>query len=63
MLQVIGLIIAVYTLIRLMQIPIEHGKDEKKSRTLAVLSWIGIILIGLLTLDLVLSSGPTMPSL
>lgn len=57
MLQLVGLIVAVYTVVRLVQIPIEHSKLEKKALLLFLLSGVGVVAIGLLTIGLLLSGA------
>ena len=69
MLQVIGLIVAVYTMIRLVQVPVEMSAAKEdwlgmpfKLRffILAGASGLGLFAIGILTL-LLLASGTSMP--
>ena len=69
MLQTIGLIIAVYTMVRVIQIPIEMTATKEdylglpfkiRLLILTVLSVICLLVLGILTLVLLFNDGPTM---
>lgn len=57
MLQLVGLIVAVYAVVRLLQVPLEQSKLEKKVLLLFLLSGAGVVAIGLLTIGLLLSGA------
>lgn len=57
MLQLVGLIVAVYTVVRLVQVPIEHSQAHAKIALLSVLSALGVAVIALLTAGLLLSGA------
>lgn len=52
MLQLIGLIVAVYAVARLVQVPIEHSTLSQKTGVLMVVSIFAVGAIGLLTFGL-----------
>lgn len=69
MIQTIGLIVAVYAIVRLLQVPFEHASYEVKwlglpfahrSFLVGFFSAIGLVLLGLLTLVLLLA--PSLPT-
>lgn len=59
MVQIIGLIIAVYTLTRLLQVPFEVSVHDKSNVTtgIACTSALAFIVIGILTLMLLISGA------
>ena len=57
MLQLVGLIVAVYTVVRLLQVPIEHSQAHAKTALLSILSGLGVLVIGFLTLGLLFSGA------
>jgi NADH:ubiquinone oxidoreductase subunit 6 (subunit J) len=56
MIQIVGLIVAVYAVARLLQVPIEHSTASNRQQLLWLLTVGGVLAIGLLTLML-LSAG------
>jgi hypothetical protein len=59
MLQIIGLIVAVYTCTRLLQVSCEHVSEQNRFAATLVLGLIGVALIGLLTVALLWSGVDT----
>jgi hypothetical protein len=59
MLQIIGLIVAVYACARLLQVPCEHVSERNRFVATLVLGLIGVAVIGLLTVGLLRSGVDT----
>jgi hypothetical protein len=59
MLQIIGLIVAVYACARLLQVSCEHVSEQNRFAATLVLGLIGVALIGLLTVGLLMSGVDT----
>lgn len=61
MIPTIGLIVAIYAVARLLQVPIEHRDEETKRPHLWAITIPAVILIGLLALSLAFS-GVELPT-
>ena len=57
MIPTIGIMVAAYAIVRLIQIPIEHAKIEGKPAILGVLSLIGAVIVGFCAFSLIMSSA------
>lgn len=61
MIQIIGLIMAVYCVARLIQVPLEVGQVNPRAALIGVVSIVAIGVIGLLTVVLLFSGMPSSP--
>lgn len=59
MLQIIGLIVAVYTCARLLQVSCEHVDEKNRFAATLLLGLMGVALIAFLTVGLLMSGTDT----
>lgn len=57
----IGILVAAYAIVRLIQIPIEHSQVKGKTGLLTFLSLVGIVIVGFCAIDLIMSGTRTSP--
>ena len=62
MIQIVGLLVAVYAVARLLQVPIEHSAHHRKDIWLWVIALVGIMGIGLLSFVLLFAALPGLSS-
>ena len=62
MIQIVGLLVAVYAVARLLQAPIEHSAHHRKDIWLWVIALVGIMGIGLLSFVLLFATLPGLSS-
>lgn len=55
MIPTLGIMVAAYAVIRLIQIPIEHSAVTYKLFWLSVLSFLGVVVVGLCAIGLLLT--------